>query len=71
MPSPVSLTDPRLLAWPDEIEPLARRIVLLEREASFAICDPLHGARLRQECVVLAGRLEAMKRLALATETAA
>ncbi len=62
---------PELAAWPDEVEALTRRIALMEVEATFVVCDPLRAAKLRQTARLLGRRLELMKRLTLAAETAA
>ena len=43
----------------------------MELEASFQTCDPTRAAKLRQEARLLAGRLEVLKRVVLASETAA
>ena len=59
---------PELAVWSDECETLRRQIEWREIEASYARCDPLRAARMRQEVRVLAGRLEALKRSALASE---
>lgn len=59
------------LSWPAEAERLARRIALLEVEATFLSCDPVRRARLRFEAQALTARLEALKRACLQAETAA
>ena len=50
------------------MEAVARRIELLEVEASYVVCGTARGERLRQEARQLAVELEAMKRGLLAAE---
>jgi hypothetical protein len=61
---------PELSKWPPRVVELARRVELLEAEASFAICDPGRRERLRQEARRLTAELEAAKAAVLTAEAA-